>query len=89
MHKTQDEHQAEIAGWKQKNSELLKKMKAKVRGVEVTWPLLHITVVTVCKPCQSSIREHLEAKVVKDKACVVSGTSGTTAKKKPKTIENY
>ena len=41
VHKTQDEHQAEIAGWKQKNSELLKKMKAKVRGVEVTWPLLN------------------------------------------------
>jgi len=35
MNRMEDEHQAEIAGWKQKNSELLKKMKAKVRGVEM------------------------------------------------------
>ena len=31
----QDEHQAEIASWKQKNAELLAKMKSKVQGIEV------------------------------------------------------
>eukprot|EP00435_Cladocopium_sp_Y103_P015367 s2604_g3.t1 len=35
MNRMEDEHQAEIASWKQKNAELLRKMKAKVSGIEL------------------------------------------------------
>lgn len=35
MNRMEDEHQAEIASWKQKNAELLTKMKSKVLGIEL------------------------------------------------------
>lgn len=35
MNRMEDEHQAEIASWKQKNAKLLRKMKSKVRGIEL------------------------------------------------------